>query len=108
MATAAAVGGGGARGCPRDWRAQRWSSAGGANDNGNDSDKSDAWSSSVRRVAVLLTPHAPPSDGDGKGGGSRRGWREGVSSRLARAASELGLLHHWDCDNGENDGDVVM
>ena len=47
-------------------------------------------SSSVRHVAVLLPPRAPPSDGDGNGGGGWRGWRKGVSSRLARAVSELG------------------
>ena len=64
-------------------------------------------SSSVRRVAVLLPPRAPPS----------RLWRrrrrlvgvaQGVSSRLARAALELGLPHHWDGDDDKNDGDVVM
>jgi len=59
--------------------------------------------SSVRRVAVLLPPRAPPLDGDGDGGVGRRGWREGVSSRLARAASELGLPHHRDGDYSEND-----
>ena len=63
---------------------------------------------SVRRVAVLLPPRAPPSDGDGNGSGGRRGWCKGVSSRLARAASELGLPHHRDGDDDKNDGDVVM
>ena len=33
-------------------------------------------SSSVRCVTVLLPPCAPPLDGNGNGGGSRRGWRE--------------------------------
>ena len=47
-------------------------------------------SSSVRRVTVLLPPCAPPLDGDGNSGVGRRGWREGVSLRLARTASELG------------------
>jgi hypothetical protein len=110
MVTAAAVGRGGARERRRDWRARRWSSADGANDdgnNGNDGDKVNA-PVVVRHVAVLLPPHAPPPDGDGNGGGGRRGWREGVSSRLAHAASELGLLHHQDSDNSKNDGDVVM
>ena len=65
-------------------------------------------STSVRRVTVLLPPRAPPLDGDGTGGVGRRGWRKGVSSRLARAASELGLPHHRDGDDSENDGDVVM
>ena len=60
-------------------------------------------SSSVRRVAVLLPPRAPPLDGDGNGGVGRWGWREGVSSRLACAASELGLPHHRDGDYSEND-----
>ena len=85
--------------------------AGGADDDGNDGDSGDegnAGSLSVRRVPILLPPRAPPSDGDGNGGGSRRGWREGVSSRLARAASKLGLPHHQDGGDGENDGDVVM
>jgi hypothetical protein len=65
-------------------------------------------SSSVRRVAVLLPLRTPPSDSDGDGKGSRRGWRKGVSSRLARAALELGLPHHRDGDDSKNDGDVVM
>ena len=64
--------------------------------------------SSVWRVAVLLHPRAPPSDSNGNGGGGRRGWREEVSSRLARVASELGLLHHRDGNDSKNDGDVVM
>ena len=63
--------------------------------------------SSVRRVAVLLPRRAPPSDGDGNGGSGRWGWREGVSSRLVCAASELGLLHHRDSNDSKN-GDVVM
>ncbi len=37
-----------------------------------------------------------------------RGWREGVPSRLAHPASELGLPHHQDGGDGENNGDVVM
>ena len=65
-------------------------------------------SSSVRRVAVLLPLRAPPLDGDDDGSGGRRVWREGVMSRLARAASELGLPHHRDGDDSKNNGDVVM
>ncbi len=51
---------------------------------------------SVRRIAILLPPRAPPSDSNGNGGGGWRGWREGVSLRLACAASELSLPHHQD------------
>ncbi len=65
-------------------------------------------SSSVWRIAVLLPPRAPTSDSDGNGSGGRQGWRKGVSLRLVRTASELGLLHHRDGDDGENGGDVVM
>ena len=58
---------------------------------------------SVWRVTVLLPPCAPPLDGNGDGGGGRRGWHKGVLSRLARAALELGLPHHQDGNDGKND-----
>ena len=110
MVTAVAVGGGGMRGRRRDWRARHRCSAGGSDDDsndGNDGDEVDA-PVVVRHVAVLLLPCAPPLDGDGDDGGGRWGWREGASSRLARVALELGLLHHRDSNDSENNGDVVM
>ena len=60
-------------------------------------------SSSVRQVAVLLPPRAPPRTA------AVGGWRKGVSLRLAHAASELGLPHHRDGNDGDgkNNGDVV-
>ena len=111
MATATTVSGGGARGHRLDWRARHRSSVGGADDDGNDGDEGDEGDA---RVVVRPARHCPPppmrppSDGDGNGSCGQWGWREGVLSRLAHAALELGLPHHRDGEDSENDGDVVM
>ena len=81
MATVAAVDGGGARGRRRDWRVRCRSLAGGADNDGNDGndgDKGNAWVVICPVCCRPPPPARPPSDG-----GGRRGWREGVSSRLA-------------------------
>ena len=117
MTTAAAVSGGGARGRRPDWRAWRQSSAGSANNggnNGNNGDECDNGDEGDTWVVVQMAccrpppPARPPSDSNGDGGGYQRGWREGVSLRLACAASELSLPHHQDDKDSENDSDVVM
>ena len=104
MATAAAVGGGGARGCRRDWRLRSRCLAGGADDDCNDGNESNAqccrdWR--VRSRCLAGGADNDCNDGDKSDAQCRRDW--GVRSRsLAGGADD-------DCDEGnESNAQVVV